>query len=161
VHAIRFHRRRLRHFVWVALFAWVFALVTGVANACIVEMPGSAPAGHEKHRHTHAAHENVEHQFSLPEPADHGSAEHPDHEDAGGPAQDDAGKAGCLKFCDDESSALSKNGSPGFDQLAAPVAVDGFEIQPVPIADAVGRLSLERPSAQGPPLVIRLLRLTL
>jgi hypothetical protein len=156
VKPIRLHRRCLRHFVWAALFAWVFALAASVANACIVSAPTSAPPGHENHRHP----QESSHQDSVSiESADHDSAGHTDHEHAGGIAHDDAGKAGCLKFCSDGSSALSKNGSLGFDQVPAH-AVDGFKIQPVAItADA--RLSLERPSAQGPPLVIRLLRLTL
>lgn len=153
--AMRLHHRRLRHFVWVALFAWVFALAAGVANACIVALPGSAPAGHEKHRHVH---DSVGH--------DHASAmragDESDH--AGGYPHEprvDPGKSSCLKFCDDESSALSKSGSPWFDLSLAYVPVGGFEIQPALIADGRDRLSLENHRAQGPPLVIRLLRLTL
>lgn len=152
---MRLHLRRLRHFVWVALFAWVFALAAGVANACIVALPGSAPAGHENHRHVH---ERVGH--------DPVSAELTGHEGdhTGGYSHElqvDPGKSSCLKFCDDGSSALSKSGSPWFDLPLAYVPVGGFEIQPALISDARERLSLERPAAQGPPLVIRLLRLTL
>jgi hypothetical protein len=161
VQPIRIPRRSLRHAVWVALFAWVFALAAGVANACIVAVPGSAPPGHEKHRHTHAAHESVDHSFARAEPADHGSLADLDHENEAGLAHDDPGKAGCLKFCDDESTAWSKNGDSGFDQMPAHLAGLGFRIQAASVTDAVGRLSLERPGTQGPPLVIRLLRLTL
>jgi hypothetical protein len=159
VQPIRIHRRRLRHFVWVALFAWVFSLAAGVANACIVAVPGSAPPGHEKKRHP--SRESGNHDLALIEPAGHGTVAHADHEHSGGVAHDDAGKAGCLKFCDNESSALSKNGILGFDQMPAHVAVGGLKIQPGPVTDAVGRLSLEQAGSQGPPLVIRLPRLAL
>ena len=157
---IRLHRRRLRHFVWMALFAWVFALAAGVANACIVAVPGSAPPGHEKHRHTHATHESGDHGLASIEPADHDAAD-TDHEHSGGISLDDPGQTGCLKFCDEESTALTKNGSPGFDDMPTHVRVSGFKFEPVSITGAAGRFSLEHPGAQGPPLVIRLLRLTL
>ena len=128
----------------MTLFAWVFALAAGAANACAVEQPGPAPQGHETHRHTHGVHESAGHDH----PIEH---EHPQ----------DAGKAGCQKFCDDESCALFKSANPGFDQIPAHALVDGFKIQPVPMADVRGRLSFELPGAPGPPLVIRLRRLIL
>ena len=147
---MRPHRRRLRHFVWMALFAWVFAAAAGVANACLVALPASAPAGHENHRHVH-------------ESPGHGYAPAVPDGDPGGHAHEprvDPAKTHCLKLCDDESSALSKSGNPWFDLLPG-VLPGGLAIQPAPMADARARRSLASHRAQGPPLVIRLLRLTL
>jgi hypothetical protein len=134
VQPTRIHRRRLRHFVCLALFAWVFALTAGVANACIVALPGLALAG---------------------SPVDS------DHEHDPGVAHGDPGKDGCSKVCDDETSAQSKNRSAGFDNMHAHVGGHGRRSQAVSVAHDAGRLWPERSSAQGPPLVIRLLRLTL
>jgi len=154
VQPTHFHRRRLRQFAWGALFAWVFALAAGVANACaVVAAPWAASQGHETRLHAHVTHHAAGQEIA--EAADQDPVAYP-HEH-----QPDAGKASCLKFCDDESSALSKGSGPGLEQIQAHLLIDGFKVQPVLIADARERLALERPSAQGPPLVIRLLRLTL
>ncbi len=119
------------------LCAWVFALSASAANACVVKLTGSAAASsHEPH-----AHEGMD------------GHPHPD--------QPDAGKAGCQKFCTDESSALSKSGNPHSAQIPATFLMDGLKIEPGPTAEAHAGLSLECPSAHGPPLVICLLRLTL
>lgn len=160
---VRFHRRRLRHVTWVVLFAWVFALATGAANACVVTMAGPAtPSGHESH--AHKAHGGGGQGLAADEATVHNHALHAGHEHVDWhphPDQPDGGKAGCLKFCSDESSALSKNGNPDFAQIPAAFLMDGLKVEPVPTAVAVAGLSLECPSAHGPPLVICLLRLTL
>ena len=160
---MRPHRRQLRHFVWVALFAWVFALAAGVAHACVVALPASAPAGHENHRHVH---ESVDHGLAPAALADHAGghkSEHKSEHTSGHPDQSqiDPAKTSCLKFCDDEASALSKSGSPWFDLAAADVLMGGLSIRLAPLADALDRRSLANHRAHGPPLVIRLLRLTL
>ncbi len=147
----------------MVLFAWVFALAAGAANACVVTLTGSAaPAGHEPH--AHVAHGGAGQDLAADEAAAHHHALHSGHEHVDGhphPDLPDAGKAGCLKFCSDESSALSKNGNPDFAQIPAAFLMDGLKIVPAPTADALAGLSLECPSAHGPPLVICLLRLTL
>lgn len=151
VQSTHFHRRRLRHFVWVVLFAWVFAMGAGVANACLVALPGSAPAGHENHRHVHES-PGHGHAPAVPDGDQEGHAHEP---------RVDPAKTSCLKFCDDESSALSQCGGSWFDVHPADVLLGGLQIRLAPIADARARRSLESHRAQGPPLVIRLLRLTL
>ena len=148
-------RRRLRQFAWVALFAWVSALAAGVANACVAAVPGSAPQGHETHRHTHVPDDNARHHLVSAMAVTHDITPH----SVPGPLPD-VGKQGCLKFCDDASSALSKKAGPDAATLAHVLLV-GFRIQPVRIEGDEARLPLERPSAQGPPLIIRLLRLSL
>jgi hypothetical protein len=156
MHTLRFHRRRLRHIVWVSLAAWLFALTAGVVNACMLtpqDSVGHGVSGAPPHQS--AAH--------AEDAGGTGVAGHGDH---GGPVsnpgpQPDAGKDGCLKFCDDESSALSKSAAttldPGVPLLAA---IEAWS----PIVSTVSlgtRLPLGRPGAQGPPLVIRFLRLIL
>ena len=79
----RFTREQLQRTACVALYAWVFALFSGVANACLIQ-PVAPVDQQVEHAHHHAADESGE----------------PDQ---------DSGKAGCLKFCADESSALAKS----------------------------------------------------
>lgn len=156
MHALHFHRRRLRHTVRVTLVAWLFALCAGVVNACMLTPQGSGGPG-------------VFAPSPLPSAAraEHASASkdagHRGHDDpvAGHGHEQDAGKDGCLKFCDDESSALSKNKIPVPDP-GVPLLVSMAPWSPiVPNAGLGTRLSRGRPTSQGPPLVIRFLRLTL
>jgi hypothetical protein len=133
MHALRFPRRRLQHTLWVMLVAWLFALGMGVVNACVVATP--AVDGHRV-----AAHAS--------------SVDHHGHGDA-------TGKTSCLKFCDDESSALSK-GDVSAPDLGVPLfAVLSTWPSIIPITAVGTWLALDRPIVQGPPLVIRFLRLTL
>lgn len=149
--AFRAHSHRQRHTVWVMLFAWLLALTTGVINACVLNIPSTATRGMSPG--SQAAHfsrvvADIEHH-------DGGLFAHHQHELNG--ANDN-----CLKFCDDESSALSKGStSSTLDPGAALVAAVQFPGAVVPVTHAGTGLSLQRPTAQGPPLVIRLLRLTL
>lgn len=139
MHTNRLHPRRQRRFTWVALVAWVFAVAVASANACLAAVPATPAAGHAQHDHSHESHPYESHSHQSP----------------------DAGKAGCLKFCDDESSALSKKGASGPDLLAPCTLLEGLEIPPRQQTPGADRLSRARPRSQGPPLVIRLLRLTL
>lgn len=147
MNAFRSSKRRLCHAVWLTLLAWSFALASGVVNACVLSLPertaeGSTPALHSEAA-THA-----------------GSSE-----GIGGHAADDHGgswgKDTCLKFCDDESSALAKSATYGADVLAALVDLRVERRLAVPAVKLDSGLLPESPRAQGPPLVIRFLRLTL
>ena len=123
------YRHRLRRTAWVMLFAWVFALLAGVVNACQLQTPDRHATG-----------------VTLGESAGHTV---------------DAAQAGCLKFCDDESSAAASGKTVQAD-LPGPVAVGASNW---PLALHPGPSALMRADApaatQGPPLVIRLLRLTI
>jgi hypothetical protein len=122
------------------LVAWLFALGMGVVNACVVTPP--AVDGHRV---------AVIGQHDLAEPATHA---HHGHGDA-------IGQTGCLKFCADESSTLSKSPVPALD-LGLPLLAMVSAWQPVGPMTAIGtRLAFDRPMPHGPPLVIRFLRLTL
>jgi hypothetical protein len=135
--AFHFDRRRLRRTARATLMAWLFALTAGVVNACVL-----VPV------------EPVEHAVGKVSVAHHGHG----HED-------DSGKASCLKFCDDESSAIAKVKLPVVDLGSSLLTV----VEPwnsIAAADRLGfRHSLEPTGSRGPPLVselvIRFLRLTL
>ncbi|MDQ2988748.1 MAG: hypothetical protein M3R60_06560, partial [Pseudomonadota bacterium] len=73
----------------------------------------------------------------------------------------DTAKAGCIKFCADESSAVIKSKAAHPDVLG-PIYMSGVQWQlAAPLAAASQWLPAERPASVGPPLFIRLLRLTI
>lgn len=143
-------KTKRRQFATVMLFVWAFALVAGIANACALGdtrvklATGLSAAFHhgdavEEHWHTDEA-------GLPPVPNSH------DREEA------------CQKFCDDERSLLSQQakglGSPGgmlpllvqFTTLAwtsADARATEVPVTVVPMHDT------------GPPIPIRLLRLTI
>jgi hypothetical protein len=75
----------------MVLLAWLFALVSGVANACLLETPGT-------HAHVVAAVSGGAHISTVM--AGHTGAV-ADHHD-----ESPAAKAPCLKVCDDSSNVL-------------------------------------------------------
>ncbi len=142
--SMTFHPRRLRFTVRVTLLAWVLALLAGMVNACQLQPRGTGTSGSIAATQEHRA----EHDDG------HGRAGNHD------PAVDPS-KAGCLKFCDDESSALAK-GKSALPDLPAPAMLASADWRPaMPVANATTWRSVERPASQGPPLVIRFLRLTI
>ncbi len=154
-------RRQLHNTACVTLLAWVLALMSGVVNACLLQPHGqTAPAssivtsslgfaGVGVIELTVAHVEHSRHDLHQAPQADHDAA------------NEDAGKAGCLKFCADESSTLAKGKFTPVD-LPNPVVVAVGEWPSVALLP-IGTLrrSAERPASPGPPLVIRLLRLTI
>jgi hypothetical protein len=135
----------------------MFALVSGVANACLLQAdePGAvafsppvgtriggcdsgvAPCEHD----AGPAHHHADSERS--EPVEHGD------------------KAVCLKFCADESSALAKSKASQAG-LPGPVLLAGAPWSPaVQVAAAAQWQAVERPASVGPPLFLRLLRLTI
>jgi len=154
VPAFHFDHRQLRRTARVTLVVWLFALAAGVANACAFTLAGPAGRG-------------------VVDIAAHGAAEsvlvragHDGEHDQGGPISPhghghDAGKASCLKFCDDESSAIAKVKLPVVGPcVALPTVVEAWKPLAV-ISGSGSRQAPEHPGSQGPPLVIRFLRLTL
>jgi uncharacterized protein involved in copper resistance len=154
---LHFTRRQLRHTASVALFTWVFALVSGVANACLVQAaePGAAASSFAAGAQMAGCDSGVaacEH--------DAGPAHHQADNGRGEPVQH-GGKAVCLKFCVDESSAPAKSKASQAD-LPGPVLLAGAPWSPaVQVAVAAQWQSVERPASVGPPLFLRLLRLTI
>ena len=146
---LSFHRCHRRRTAWVTLLAWVLALLAGMVNACQLQTRDAARHGPAK--------------VGLHDSGVHAAqASHAGHvvQDRGAPAPD-AGKAGCLKFCDDGASTLAK-GQAGHDEPAAPVVVAILEWRvALPAPNAAFERPAAQPRAHGPPLVIRLLRLAL
>jgi hypothetical protein len=137
---IRPSARRLRRLVWMTLVGWVFALAAGVANACLLNLRDGS----------------VDHAGWVEVMAHHdrgaGVADEP---------KDDAGKVTCLKFCHDESSALSKSKPYSADLALAVLQLREVYGVVAPVTGFESALSARLPTAQGPPLVIRFLRLAL
>jgi hypothetical protein len=151
-----FHQRAKRRIVWATLVAWVLALLAGVANACLLQdhdfrIPAPAASAHEGvlGRDMNAA---------IPFHVEHGNQD-------GAPLNvddsRDAAKAVCVKFCDDESSTIAKVQTLQLD-LPGPLLLARIDWQTeLPVATVAMRRVAERPASQGPPLVIRFLRLTI
>jgi len=156
MHALPFHRRRLRRTVWATLGAWVFAFCAGVANACMLVPHGSA-----EHGVLAASPSRADVQTHHASASSVGGQRGHDETVVQQGQEQGAGKDSCLKFCDDESSALSKNKTTVFD-LGQPLLVVVEPWSPMVLGHIPGtKLSFQRPTAQGPPLAIRFLRLTL
>lgn len=135
--------RRLRHTAGVTLAVWLLALAAAVANACAL-----GPAGQER-----AVLQAEVTSHEQPHAGDERGGQH-QH----GP---DSGPASCLKFCDDESSAVVKVKLPAAD-LGSGLTLVAHPWQPFAASGSVGwRLPSRQPGSQGPPLVIRFLRLAL
>ena len=101
---LSFTRRQLRHTVCVTLFAWMIALLSGVANACLTQLNAQGEAGSISSQADRAgtarratrAGEHVHH--------------HGENEDDG--LGNHSANEVCLEFCADESSALTKSRAP-------------------------------------------------
>ena len=149
MHALRFDRRRLRHTVWVMLLAWAFALLAGAVNACMLAPQVLAGQGLSSDISAHAEGARGE--------RGHDGFGVPDHHRE---EQSHAAKDNCLEFCDNQSSALSKSHHSSLDS-DTPAIVASAPWDPIIPKAHLAKLVIQRPIAQGPPLVIRLLRLTL
>lgn len=147
---LRFDHPLLRPTAWVMLVVWLFTFTVGVVNACALTLTGAAErtVAQVPHNEIAAVAGDVRHLVDAQSVVRQGHDE-------------DAGKAGCLKLCDDESSAIAKVKLPVVDLSSILLTL----VEPWgAIASPTGagfRSSPERPQAHGPPLVIRFLRLTL
>lgn len=121
---------RIRRLAARVLLVWLFALATGVVNACVVAHGLRDAPAHEPHA---AA-------AGSPMPHEHGCA---NCDDEGG-----TGPSACAKFCDNESSSV-----PSAQSVFNPWL--GIDIAPVPtmaLAAAPAGFGLEvRPESAGPP----------
>ena len=152
-----FTRQQLRRTACVTLLAWMFALLSGVANACLIQVGESGESGLDASPAGPMARRDARTVPTDPQ-AEH-AHQHAEHERSG-PAQD-GGKAGCLKFCADETSTVTKGVASPAD-LPGPMLSAGCHWQLVtPMADAAPWPAVERPASVGPPLFLRLLRLTI
>ena len=148
--APHFTRRQLRLTACVALFAWVFALVSGVANACLLQTvePGATIFSLAAGAQTAGCHSGVA-------PSDH-------HADSGrGEPAQHGDKAVCLKFCADKFSPLAKSKSSQADLPSLVPMASAPWLPAVQVAAVSQWWPVERPASVGPPLFLRLLRLTI
>ncbi len=143
--------RTQRNTAFAVLLVWLFALASGVANACLLSVPATHSTA------TTAAWVNTANAAPAPaELAGHLKA-HAGHDD-----DSNIAKAPCLKVCDDGSQSLPK----------AHAAVDQTDPGPAPLVAILWTASapavesprrlddLQIPTA-GPPLRVRYSRLAL
>lgn len=132
----------------MVLLVWVFALASGVANACLLEAHG----GHGRSTAADAAHAT-----SPPAlPAGHGGAV-ADHE---GDSHDSTDP--CLKSFDDSGlSVLKPSSGPDLTHPGPAFAVAfAWPVAP-PVVVAFRRLDDLQPAASGPPIRVRYSRLSI
>lgn len=139
------HASFTRNTAVVVLLLWVFALASGVANACLLE-------AHDVHPHTDVM-EAVE-DIATSEFA-HGKTVEIDH-------KTDRSKTPCQNFCDEESKLLIKQHYSGSQPDLAPVSLIAV------LWNSSGTTRLEnlrktdtQPAAYGLALRVRYSRLTL
>lgn len=140
-----------RNTAFVMLLLWLFALTSGVVNACILE-GGRAQNHHGALGHAHATTVATE-----------GSDEH------AGPADDHhagelSSKASCLKVCDDSSQALVKLSAGVVDPAdpgLAPLLVTVAWTTTALVVSDLNRVDDFPPPRPREPIGIRFLRLAL
>lgn len=144
-----FHPRAKRNTAFAVLLVWLFALTSGVANACLIQAK-------EIHGHGSLA----VHSSS----AEKGHAISAAH--VGAISEHDSGPEGsksqCLKVRAEGSQSLPKQ-QAGFD-LTHPVLASLFAvawIRATPVVSALGLAAFEPPPDPGLPIRVRLSRLAL
>ncbi|MCY7369410.1 MAG: hypothetical protein LH479_00680 [Polaromonas sp.] len=137
-----------RNTALVMLLMWLFALASGVANACLLE-------AHMTHAPVAlAGSSEVEH---APVPWSAHSVTVAEHDDASHPA-----KMPCLKVCDEGSRALQKqdltiiHAEPGPATLVAVLWITSDDAAPLP-----RRMDTMQPVAPDRPIRVRYSRLAL
>jgi len=140
--------RTKRSTAWMMLLVWVFALASGMANACLLEVRGT---------HEHAAEIDASHGTDQ-------AAVEAGHVGSVADRDDDshASKAPCIKACDDGSLSLLKQ-IPGLDLTDPGIAFAVTLTWPVavPVVSAQRRTDDLRPPRSGPPIRVRFSRLAL
>ena len=141
--------RTRRRTAFAMLLVWAFALISGVANGCVLDAHG------RRHHDTHAAHSGV-HDVS-PVSIDAHSEGNLGHGD-----ELDAAKEGCLKVCEHGSQSLLKQSSSAdlTDPGLAPFVAVAWTVAML-VHSAPCRSNNLQPPSSGPPLRVRLSRLAL
>ena len=135
----------------VALVIWLFALASGMANACLLEAPAAHVHARSGHAFTAVAQVATADEVAELQADDH---HHPEG--------DDASKDACVKTCDSGSNAPAKL-KIGFDSTNPATAFLVTTVQPVamPVTSTRRRLNDMRRPVDGPPLRVRYSRLAL
>jgi len=153
------NKRTRRNTAFAALLVWLFALSSGVANACLLEAP-------TQHSHPHSR----SHTHGDSHVAEAGSGLHHRHggvtEHSVAVASDehdpDVPKDACLKVCDDGSKAPVKlqASSDLLDPGMPPVVTIVWD-PATPVACAPSEMDDLQPPVAGPPFRVRYSRLAL
>ena len=148
-----FNSRIQRTTTALVLMAWLFALASGIANACLL----ADHRGTQSHSHSHAAGiAESPHAHAVTVLAERGTASDSDSD----PSR--AAKAGCLDACDDRAHSLPKKEASLIQPLLAPLTLfAGVWLASQPIASV---LRLDRDHHADPfgiPIRVRYARLTL
>jgi hypothetical protein len=140
-------RHRKRSIALTMLLVWVFALLSGVANACLTESRGAlAQAG------PHAAQSDQPARAVVQSHAAN-QAQHDGHPD----------KAPCQKSCDESSQTLLKQlpklDTPGLQAAAPPTPLQAIDLHMAPAA--LVRAALAAVPPPSPPPRVQYSRLAL
>ena len=142
------NNRTRRSTAWLMLCVWMFALGSGIANACALEVRGP---------HTHAMAGGVHPEVASLTHAAEDAGVDSDHD---GHSHDS--KIPCLKACDEGSLSLLKHSAiPDLTDVGAAFVVGFGWVPPAPVLSASSRAHHLRPLSSGPPLRIRYVRLAL
>jgi hypothetical protein len=134
--ARRHHKRSI---ALTMLLVWVFALLSGVTNACLAEPRGEP--GHASHHTSQADHPaQAAWQPYVADQAQH-DEHHPD-------------KAPCQKACDESSQTLLKQlpklGTPDLQALVSPTYGQTTDLHIAPVGLLIAALSAVPPPAPPP-----------
>ncbi len=146
----RFNYRAKRNTAFAMLLAWIFALVSGSVNACLLEVRDTY---HERFAVAHSAASDVGHESPSGNEKLTVASHHSDS---------DATKAPCLKVCDDVSQSLLKVNSifnPTDPGQAPFITVLWTAV--IPVISAPRRVNDPWLPPLGPPLRLRFSRLAL
>ena len=141
------HARTKRNTAYAMLLVWLFAIATGVSNACLLET-------HEPHNASQMSAATASHAHVAQ--VDHAAASAGHDEDAA------STKELCLKACDDGTNTLLKahSGVDHADPDHAPLVATLWTAVP-PVVSALRRLDDLAIALFGPPFRVRYSRLLL
>jgi hypothetical protein len=146
---LSFSSRTKRRTAFLVLLGWVFALASGVANACLLE-------ARVTHAHAASAESSETAQTPLVSPGHAGVVA--GHDDS------HAAQAPCLKACDDSSRSLARQDltATQADPGPAPlVSILWTALTPAPAATTPRRMVDIQPALPERPIRVRYSRLAL